>query len=306
MAKCAAISYKQLGDTLLLQPALAKLAEHSGSDVDLITKPVFEPLLELMPGVSKAGQAGKYDELWVFEHGSKAVWRAFMTQASRKYLRLIRPQYKRWYHPLVFSDIVAKPLSYEYRALCHYRAVHGSNDGFMPPRLLSPPADAHPASCPRGAVLISPTSAWRSKTWSVKAWARVIDDIHQSYDLSPVLIGQGDAWMANHVRQIAAAASTKLVNLFNQTSLRELLATIASARAVVAIDGASAHLAAALSIPSLTLFGPTRAEEWHWKSARTTILRTADFNEGKRLPLHDLPVASALEALDRLINLGEC
>ncbi len=305
MGKCAAISCKQLGDTLLLQPALAKLAELHGTDVDLLTKPEFAPLLELMPGVRQPSGSRKYDELWVFEHGSKAAWRAFLCKASNKRLRLLRHNYRRWYHSLVFSDIAAKPLSYEYRALCHYRAVHGSEKGFLPPRLQAPDPATLPPDCPPGAVVLSPTSAWRSKAWTVDGWVQVVDRLTATHHLPILLIGQGDDWMTGHIDEISATCSGKIHNLYNRTSLAELLAIIASARAVIAIDGASAHLAAALAVPSLTLFGPTRADEWHWQTAQALALRTEDYYDHTRKSLRQLPVNSVLQKLDRLLILAE-
>ena len=45
---------KQLGDVLLLEPALAKLAASTGGSVMLATRPGFEPLLELMEQQNKS------------------------------------------------------------------------------------------------------------------------------------------------------------------------------------------------------------------------------------------------------------
>ena len=46
---------KQLGDVLLLEPALAKLAAGTGGRVAFLTRPSFSPLLSLMEQVQPCG-----------------------------------------------------------------------------------------------------------------------------------------------------------------------------------------------------------------------------------------------------------
>jgi hypothetical protein len=52
MSRCLVIFHKQLGDLILLEPALRRLARANGHSVDLITRSGFQPLGSLMPHVS--------------------------------------------------------------------------------------------------------------------------------------------------------------------------------------------------------------------------------------------------------------
>ena len=305
MTKAAVITRKQLGDTLLLQPLLERLGRQNGEDTALLANAAFAPLVELMPGARAPAAGERYRDLWVFEHGSKPAWRARLTPARQRHLRLLRPGYRRWYHRLVFDDIAAQPLGYEYRALRHFRACFGSDHGFRPPRLARPPAADPPSACPPGAILLNPTSAWPRKAWTADGWVALARQLDEACGLPLALIGQGGEWMARHAAAIAARCPRGTIDLVNRTSLPELLAIIAAARALVAVDGACAHIAAAFGVPVLTLFGPTRAEEWHWPSPRSLALKTSDFHAGRREPLARLPQQAVLDAARQLLAISQ-
>lgn len=301
MPTCAVISQKQLGDTLLLEPAAAALAARSGQDTILLTKPAFAPLVRRMPSARPPAPGETIDEVWVFEHGSKASLAAWRCRRARRHLRLLRQSYRRWYHPLVFHDRTAEPLRYEFRALSHFRAVTGGDEGFRPPRL-DPPPRPRSARLPADAILLNPTSAWRSKAWIPERWAALARELIRSTSSPVVLIGQGDDWMEAHVRAILDNTPDTLVNLFNATTLEELLTLIAHARAMVSVDGAPAHIAAAFDVPGLTLFGPTRAEEWHWPGHARLALKTSDLPGGERRHLDGLPLDLVLDKTHALLH----
>lgn len=298
--KTCVITCKQLGDTLLLQPALAKLAERDGQEVALQVRGEFEPLVRRMPGVRMSEAGESFDELWVFEHGSKATGRAWLTRAKQKRLRLLRPEYRRWYHSAVFHDIAAQPLAYHYRALSHYRAVTGGDLGFAPPVLDRDGLEVLPGEVQAGSLVVSPTSAWESKAWVPEAWAKVIDEAQERCGLPVVIVGQGTGWVQTHVERIIALSKNPVLNLVNRTTLEDLMAIVAGAGGVMGIDGAVLHIAAALRRPVLALFGPTRVEEWFWPSATSFVL-TAGGSSGRRAPLSDLSVQPVLDKLRDLL-----
>ena len=296
----AAISCKQLGDTLLLQPALASLAARDGAPVALHTRTAFAPLIELMPGARLPERGVRCEQLWVFEHGSKAARRALFMRAREKCAVLLHEKYRRWFHRFVFSRIEIVPKRYGYRACDFFCAVGGGGD-FQPPALREPPAGWLPeAELPGEFVVIGPTAAWESKCWTPEQWARTADALAER--LPVVMVGGGSEWERRHVAEIRARVRAPLCDLAGRTSLRELFAIIARARAVVAIDGAVAHVAAALRRPSLALFGPTRSEEWHWPMPISHVARAVDHCAEKRPPLSRLPESAVIPAALRLLD----
>ena len=297
LKSAATISCKQLGDTLLLQPALAHLEAQTGTPAELHTNAAFAPLVELMPGVRLPEQRGGYGQLWVFEQGSKAARRAFFMRAGEKRAVLLREQYRSWFHRLVFSRVDVVPRRYGYRAEDFFRAVGGVD--FQPPVLRTPPPEWAPSvELPRDFLLIGPTSAWESKAWAPAQWASLVDAL----DLPVVMVGGGSEWELRHTTEISALVRNPVLSLAGKTSLRELFAVVARARAVVAIDGAVAHIAAALRRPSLALFGPTRSEEWHWPGPQSMVARAADHCGDKHPPLTRLPENAVIAKARRLLE----
>jgi hypothetical protein len=77
MSGCYAVFHKQLGDLVLLQPALAKLCQHHGAPVECMTRTGHGPLLQLMPGVRfRRGVPLAYRRhLYCFDLSQQNRWR---------------------------------------------------------------------------------------------------------------------------------------------------------------------------------------------------------------------------------------
>lgn len=70
-----AIYHKQIGDLVLLESALRRLARATDSAVDLITRSGFQPLVSLMNGVSfrRKPALRRYDVLWCFDDVTRSL-----------------------------------------------------------------------------------------------------------------------------------------------------------------------------------------------------------------------------------------
>jgi heptosyltransferase-3 len=98
------------------------------------------------------------------------------------------------------------------------------------------------------------------KKWSDAGWialARWITD----NGLRIVLTGGTDADERDYVQRLAGSMHAPL-NLAGQLSLAESACVLAGAAAYVGPDTALTHMAAALGIPTITLFGPTDPVKW--------------------------------------------
>jgi ADP-heptose:LPS heptosyltransferase len=303
MLPAAVVTFKQLGDTLLLQPALEHLSRETGAPTALFAKPVFAPLVERMPGACLPDPRARYGALWVFEHGSKAARRAFRLRARDKRLVLLREKYRAWYHPLVFRSIrCGDPKLYEYRAKFLYRAVGGDELSFRPPALRSPDLAWRPMTgLPENYVLVCPTAAWETKRWTVERWAQTLDALAARCDLPLVVVGGHSSWEIQHASDIVAATGAPVSNFVGTTSLKELLFIVSRASLAVCIDGAVAHLAAAFGVPGVTLFGPTRHEEWHWPGNTSVALSAREYSTEKSPSLGMLPYEPVVETALRLL-----
>jgi ADP-heptose:LPS heptosyltransferase len=96
-----------------------------------------------------------------------------------------------------------------------------------------------------------------------------------------------------------------VVNLCGRTTIDELCATVAAARALISNDTGVAHLAYAYRIPSVVLFGPTRPDHWGPPQGPHVALwsgRTGDPHADEVDPgLTTITPADVLDALSCLI-----
>nr|WP_241770910.1 glycosyltransferase family 9 protein [Morganella morganii] len=69
------------------------------------------------------------------------------------------------------------------------------------------------------------------------------------------------------------------MDLCGRTELSDLALLIARAELLIGIDYAPMHMAAALKIPSVVLFGPTNLNQWHPWNAPHTLLWAGDYRQ---------------------------
>ena len=94
------------------------------------------------------------------------------------------------------------------------------------------------------------------RSWPVDNWRELLDNWSTLFPQhKPVLIGTGAE--AAMIAQIAEG-HPHCINLAGKTNLPQLMAVIASADAMISTDTGPSHMAAALGVPVVALFGPTQ------------------------------------------------
>ena len=109
-----------------------------------------------------------------------------------------------------------------------------------------------------GAIaMINPGAGWQAKQWPAAGYAEVCDQIEQQYRL-PVIIncGPGEAALAVEIQGACRQAHPQPFS----GSIAGLIALLRRARLMVGPDTGPLHLAAALGVPTVALFGPTDPE----------------------------------------------
>jgi len=296
MSGSYAVFHKQLGDLILLEPALAKVREMHGDPVRLITRTGHADLVQLMPGVTHTSGFAMVPSrtLYCFDPLSKSAVKSLLAPVLRRIL--IRPEQRElnWYHSRIFSQITTPELGDQYVAKFFFENTPGPPiSPFRPPRLVRPPSEwAMPT--PRDYILMSPSAGWRRKSWSASGWAHVAHRLP-----GPIVLTSGKTdWQVAQCREIEGMVGSKVTTI-SGTKLRDFLWLVANARAVLTVDGAASHLAAAFGVPCLTLFGFTKMENWFLPQPRHIAMRPPPSADGsyslKSLDLED--VASAAERL---------
>lgn len=153
-----------------------------------------------------------------------------------------------------------------------------------------PRADALPVvrCVTRGAaggplVIIHPFGAYAEKEWPPERYARLIERLVEMQWARVVVTGApGDETRASELAQICA---TPFENLAGMTSLPALAAVIRKSDLVITSDGGPMHLAAAVGVPIIALFGPTDPERWGPLSRHAEVFyRATDCGPCDRAP----------------------
>ena len=141
-------------------------------------------------------------------------------------------------------------------------------------------------------VLFFPGAGWPQKRWSLEGFTELARRLERDGWQVMLLFARGE-------ETLAAEAASALVGLtpgvprrrVQVTDGEQLLELLRNAQAVVANDSGPAHLAAALGLPTVALFGPTNPEICGPLGENVRVLRTECHQrpEGRRHHCHDRP-----------------
>ena len=298
MAGCYVAFHKQLGDLILLEPALSRLRAHHGEPVRLMTRNGRADLVALMPGIEfvKGLALAPARSLYCFDPLNKSAFRSLLAPVFNRHL--IRPAQSElhWHHPIVFSRPSNPEIGDSYVAEFFWANTPvPANRPFRPPVLSKPPDSWAPAGWKPGEfILLNPTSGWKKKRWTVAGWTAVLRSIGSGCRF--VLTSAEAGWQTAHCEGIAAATGAAI----QPTTLRQFLWLCANARAVLSVDGAASHLAAAFGVKCFTVFGPSNLAQWHRPGPGHIAFQAPPDENGIRSlkKMAPGPVVEALAALD--------
>jgi ADP-heptose:LPS heptosyltransferase len=304
MPGCYAVFHKQLGDLVLLEPALTKLSQHHGAPVECMTRNGHGPLLQLMPGVRfRRGIPLAYRRhLYCFDPLNKSALRSLLAPSRIKKCVLPEKREMKWFHRPLFSDLIVPELGDRYVAEYFWESTPvPSSAPFRPPRLDQPPDRWKPDGfSSRAFILVNPTSGWRQKSWLPDCWARTLAALHQDIGFEFVMTSSSVDWQIDHCRQIEEKTGSLVRSLASETSLKNFLWLCSRAKAVLTVDGAASHLARAFGVNSITLFGPTNSRNWHHASDGSVAVQ-APASKDRICRLRNLAPEEVLEVARRML-----
>lgn len=265
---------KQLGDLIIMQPALRALAEQGG-EVVLLTQPGFAPLLTLMPGV-------RFGAPWEmrcaaafvsFSPKFSAAARRLFCWSEQSRLVLTKQRQMRWWQNFFYSDTRFAETATQYRGSAFFDALAMSGQVFSPPCLAPPPESWRVSGLPANYVVIHPSSAWRRKSLSPEMWGKALAELTASEVGAIVLTGGSADWERELCHAIAGQlVGHQVIDLGGKTNLQGYLATLAGADAVFCVDSSASHAAQAFDVPTLTIFGPSNPLHWFCPSPSCVAL----------------------------------
>jgi predicted lipopolysaccharide heptosyltransferase III len=336
------IQLKRIGDLILTAPAIAALrAQIPDAKLTLVLSRETAPLLPALPAVDRAlivrrsiGDIGtlssiafnRFDYSVDFTRNNRSALLSFLSHAQKR----------------IVSFRVKKraPLrGHAYNEFVHHRMrdMHtiDYNLSLLEPLGVAPQSAAPlsltvPEAAAREAAsllehahirapfaVVHPGSARGEKFWEPRRWGEVIRHIVNDQHLDVVITGGKSRLEQSHLAEIMGelppptenSQTGRVVDLSGKMELLTLAAVIARARLVVTVDSAPVHLAAALKIPQVALYGPTNPFHWRPRDSVALILQDDSGTpvqefvpKQARLPMKLISTQAVIDAINSLLS----
>ena len=110
-----------------------------------------------------------------------------------------------------------------------------------------------------------------AKQWPAERFAKTADRISELQGFQTIIVGTaGDKPVAD---EVSGLMCSKAWVIAGQTSIAELKGVLACARLVISNDTGTSHVAAALDVPTVVVFGPTEHVSTRPLSRRAAVVR---------------------------------
>ena len=111
-------------------------------------------------------------------------------------------------------------------------------------------------------IILHPYSRNSCKYWPAENWGRLAGLIQEQTDCEAVFTTTPDQADRLYLKEILAAAPHDVLTFKEACTLGQLAGVIKGSAAFVGIDTVVTHMAAALEVPTLALFGPSLTRYW--------------------------------------------
>jgi lipopolysaccharide heptosyltransferase II len=267
------IRFSSLGDCVLLCPLLERLKQACGGEVVVLTKRAYADLFGAARGVDRVvaidegstlrdlvriADAWRSRDAVVIDAHASWRSRAVAARMGGSAARIEKHTGARL-KLIVFKRRVTLPTMLERYA--KLGAAAGAATAPLSPGGLrvDPDLEQRAEQAMRGEtpfLAVAPGSRWPSKRWP--GYAAVCATLSESTGVRILLVGDDRDRAA--AAPIAAALKDRCVDLTGRARLMETAAHIARCRAFLGNDSGLMHLAEAMGVPVVGLFGPTVSE----------------------------------------------
>ena len=297
--KILVIRVDGIGDLLNATPAIALLREnYPSAEITVLARPLNAPVLIGNPDV---------DRILVFDRDGKhrgvlAQFQFYRQLRRERYQLVVAIQTAMWSHLVAFlsgapyrlgryQKRFRSTLTHAWRGKYRKGETHEVDRNLQLVRLIchgegnrklvfrvSPDeiatAKAQLTSWGIGGesliIGIHPGGSSFDKRWPEKRYAELADRLAHHYNATILLLrGPGEAALTDNIQK---AMDSPAVTHAPKT-IRELGALLSCCDLVVCNDSGPMHLAAAMDVPTVAIFGPTDHVAWHPLSGNASIVR---------------------------------
>jgi predicted lipopolysaccharide heptosyltransferase III len=122
----------------------------------------------------------------------------------------------------------------------------------------------------RPIVAIHPFSLWKYKEWGIDQCAPLIDHLREFYKFSVIVTGAHEEH--DRAQEMVNRCRNKAYNLAGKTSIGALTSVLQHCRFFVGVDTAALHIAAAVGVPTVGIFGPSSPVSWAPRGPQHTVV----------------------------------
>jgi len=264
------VKLSSLGDLFHVLPLVHAIKSSTGAVIDWVTQKEYCPVVTCFtevarvisfprhgfprtwPSFLRALRLDAYDLVLDCQGLLKSAVVARMARGERRIGPSFNRECSRWLY-----DAIAGPRDKQRHAveenLDMARALGVAVQEIVFP-VRFPPLEtgiAHPR------IGMVPVSRWETKNWPLEHFIELADAVAREMRASVCVFGGAQVGERTACERVARAADGRGHNLAGRTSLTELGSWIAAMDLVVTNDSGPMHIAAALGVPVLALFGPT-------------------------------------------------
>lgn len=125
-------------------------------------------------------------------------------------------------------------------------------------------------------VHVHPLSRWFFKCWKDEYMSETINWLLQQ-GLKVIVTSGPEKNETEKIEKILSMVNGHVINVCGQTNIKELAAVSKSSHLFLGIDSAPMHIASALKVPVIALFGPTKEHRWGpWKTKSIVLSENLD------------------------------
>jgi len=318
-ARILVVSLSWLGDCVMAMPALSSIRKClPGSRFTMLAKPAVAPLWTLFPEVDevitlktgfagmqttvRAVRRGGFDFAYILPKSFRSAWIPFLGRIPGR--RGMSGHGRDW----MLSErasVTASSLA-GHQSLEIADILNISHDDLAQPPFLKIGEEAKEKArrriestfgrSPGVMVAFFPGAAYGpSKRWPVDRFASVGRKLADEKDCRILVLGgEGDR---AECAQVAQGIGSAAVNWAGQTDFLELTSLLGECRAVVANDSGGMHLAAALGVPVVGIFGMTDPVKTAPVGTRKTIIVAQGVTRSRDIPRDSIEARKAMESI---------
>ena len=315
--------FRQIGDVLLATPALTELRQrYPKARITVLVNDTTAPILQNNPDVDelviyqrnlrresmwkrlahechlvRTIRRARFDLVIDLTGGDRPAAYSWLSRARARISFTPRAKVRNFLKRAAYTHPVTRPPATLHTCERHMQllAPLGIRPAVLPPLRYEPTAQEIDWARQQAQVGKRPIIAahfvanWLFKCWEDKKAAALLDRLQEELGATIWFTSGPEPREIERSKNILALCRKAPRTWLGDISLRQLGALLHEADCFVGVDTAPMHLAAAVGIPTVALFGPTVAELWRPWSSTSVVLqgRCHCREEGRQTCVHN-------------------